>query len=768
MKRLLAAVLLLSSFGFSQTAKQLTIENIFAEGSITGRAPETIKWSPDGKKVSFIQRDDSGEHGALWYVDVATGNKAVLVAEEKLQELQPPISSIKDEREKERVTRYGVAGYHWAPDSQHILFDAHGQLWLYALDTGKAQQLTQSKESNSDPEFSPDGRYLSYIRAHNIWVRDMQAGNERQLTTDGSDNLLNGEVDWLYAEELDVRSNYFWSPDSKQILYLQTDEKPVPAYPIEDFIPPHADVSPEKYPQPGDPNPVVKLMLADVANPSARPGASFSYQAGPDQYIPRFGFIKASVVWYEAFNRPQTHVDLRFFSVASGKSVTALSEDEPNAWIEVADGLKFVKDTNQFLWLSWRDGFTHIYSYTYDANDPTAAPAKLEAQLTKGEYEVTDIEAVNVGAGRVYFTANKGDARQRQLFVTSFKGGGQVEQISKEPGTHAPNFPDSGNYYVDNYSAIIIPPTLSVCSLTGSCKPFWQSREVAEYQLIKPGFVDFTAADGHTTLHGSLLLPPNANAGSKVPLILNPYGGPHAQTVRDVWIGPNGLFDQIMARRGFAILKVDNRGMGGRGKAFAAVTRRNLGEIELADQLAALDQALKKYPQLDANRLGWWGWSYGGYMTLYALTHSDRFKAGVSVAPVTDWRLYDSTYTERYMGTPKENPQGYKVSAPLNAAKNLSGRLLIVHGTSDDNVHMQNTVEMINALIDAGKPFDLQLYPRKTHGIAGTKARTHLFHRIQRHFEENLLGTRQQSNASTRDVEPVHSFASFIHDEVGK
>jgi dipeptidyl-peptidase-4 len=744
-KHLLAAVLLLSSFALSQAGKQLTIENIFAEGSITGRAPETIKWSPDGKKVSFIQRDDSGEHGALWYVDVATGNKAVLVAEEKLQELQPPISSIKDDREKERVTRYSVAGYHWAPDSQHILFDAHGQLWLYALDTGKAQQLTRSKEPNSAPEFSPDGRYLSYIRAHNLWVRDMQAGTERQLTIDGSDNLLNGEVDWLYAEELDVRSNYFWSPDSKQILFLQTDEKPVPAYPIEDFIPTHADVSPEKYPQPGDPNPVVRLLAVSVgAGTAANP---FHLDAHPDQYIPRFGFIKPGVIWYEVFNRLQTHMDLRFANLANGKSATAFSEDEPTAWIDVNDGLKFLKGSHQFLWLSWRDGFQHIYSYTYDATDPTAAPARLEAQLTRGDYEVTDIEAVDVAAGRVYFTANKGDARQRQLFVTSLKAGGQVEQVSKQAGTHAPNFPDSGNYYVDNYSAIITPPTLSVCSLSGSCKAFWQGRGVAEYQLIKPEFIDFTAADGRTVLHGELLLPPNANAGSKVPLILNPYGGPHAQTVRDLWVGPNGLFDQIMVHRGFAILKVDNRGMGGRGKAFTDVTRRKLGETELADQLAALDQALKKYPQLDANRLGWWGWSYGGYMTLYAMTHSDRFKAGVSVAPVTDWRLYDSTYTERYMGTPKENPEGYKASAPLNAAKSLSGHLLIVHGTSDDNVHMQNTVEMINALIDAGKPFDLQLYPRKTHGIAGTKARTHLFHRIERQFEENLLGTPMESGA---------------------
>ena len=744
MKRLLAALVALfclSSFSFSQAPKQLTIESIFAEGGITGRAPETIKWSPDGKKVSFIQRDDAGEHGALWYVDVATGNKAVLVAEERLQELQPPISSIKDEREKERVTRYSVAGYHWAPDSKHILFTAHGQLFLYALDAGKSQRLTESKEPNSEPKFSPDGRYLSFIRGHNLWVRDMQGGTERQLTTDGAEQLLNGEVDWLYAEELDVRSNYFWSPDSKQIVYLQTDERPVPQYPIEDFIPVHADVSPEKYPQPGDPNPRVSLRVVDVAAAKSAPVTQTGVSTSGDTYTPRFGFVNPGVIWAEVFNRAQTHMSLLFVNVATGKSVVALAEDEPNAWIEVTDGLKFLKG-NRFLWLSWRDGYQHIYSYTFNADDPAASPAKLETQVTRGDWEVTSIDAVDDAAGRVVFTATKGDARQRQIFWASLKGDGQVHQVSKEPGTHAPNFPDSGTYYVDNYSAAIIPPTLSVCtSADGTCKMFWQAHSVAEYQLITPQFVDFKAADGTTTLHGVLLLPTGVPQGTKIPLIMNPYGGPGGQVVRDAWGGPNGLFDQILARRGFAILKIDNRGMAHRGKQFIVVTRRKLGEIELADQLAALDQALQKYPQLDGDRLGWWGWSYGGYMTLYAMTHSDRFKAGVSVAPVTDWRLYDSTYTERYMGLPKENEQGYKVSAPLNAAKNLSGKLLIVHGTSDDNVHMQNTVAMVNALIEAGKPFDLQLYPRKTHGIAGKSARTHLFHRIQRQFEEGLLGT---------------------------
>jgi dipeptidyl-peptidase-4 len=255
---------------------------------------------------------------------------------------------------------------------------------------------------------------------------------------------------------------------------------------------------------------------------------------------------------------------------------------------------------------------------------------------------------------------------------------------------------------------------------------------------MAPKMLELKAADGQTVLYGSLLLPPDLSAGTKVPLINNPYGGPGSQTVVNKWGGANFLFDQVLARAGFAVLHVDNRGMAGRGKHFAAASIRRFGRIELEDQLAAIDQVLAAYPQIDGNRLGWWGWSYGGYMTLYSMTHSDRIKAGVAVAPVTDWTAYDSIYTERYMGLPKENEAGYQQSSPVNAARNLHGRLLEVHGTSDDNVHLQNTLQMVNALINAGVPYDLQLYPRKTHGIAGKAARTHLFDRIQEHFERWL------------------------------
>ncbi len=747
MKRaLLCLVLVLPQVVLAQAPKQLTIEAIFREGGITGRAPQSVEWSPDGKKVSFVQRDDSGEHGALYYVDITTGQRAVLVAEEKLATLAPPVSKIKNEREREWVQRYSVAGYHWAPDSKHLLFDAQGQLWLYSLDNGTAVQVTSSAEGSTDPKFSPDGSHLAYIRKHDLWLRPVSGtGAERQLTK-AKENILNGEVDWVYAEELYARSNYFWSPDGNELVFLQMNEKQVPTYPITDWMPTHPTVDEEKYPKAGDPNPQVRLGVIASGGGNVK-WISLSKPEHDDdyEYIPRFGWLRPGVIWFETLNRAQNRLQVWFADAKSGRTRAVLTESETKAWVPVERGENFVllKSGDRFIWPSWRSGFTQLYLYSFDKNDPLAADAKLERQLTEGNFEVSRVEGVDEKNGTVYFSANAEDPRQEQLYAVPLAGGA-MRQVSTLAGTHSARFAPAANYYVDTFSASMKPPQMSLCKTVVSAKsecnpPFWASHSVAEYDLLAPQDLELKAADGTTTLYGTLLMPPTIAPGTKVPLIINPYGGPGAQTVVDSWGGTGLLFDQILARRGFAILHVDNRGMAGRGKAFAVPTMHQFGKLELADQLAALDQVLAANSQLDATRIGWWGWSYGGYMTLYAMTHTDRIKAGVSVAPVTDWRDYDSIYTERYMGLPQDNAEGYKNSAPLNFAPDLKGRLLEVHGTSDDNVHLQNTIQMINKLINAGMQFDLQLYPGKTHGIAGAAARTHLFHRIQDHFEHYLI-----------------------------
>jgi dipeptidyl-peptidase-4 len=713
-------------------AKPLTIEAIFQPGGLTGRAPETTEWSPDGTKLSFVQRDEKGEKGELWYVDTATGEKKVLVSAAKLASLDPDVNKVKNEREKERLTRYHVAAYVWAPDSKHLLFDSQGQLWLYDLGSQTAVQFTSAPDPSGYPQFSPDGKHVAYVRKHNLYVRPVTGNDERQLTKDTGDDLLNGDIDWVYAEELAVRSNYFWSPDSKQIVFLHMDESKVPTYPITDWMPTHPSVDQEKYPKVGDPNPVVKIGVVDADRAKVK---WIELPSDPDTYVPRFGWVREGVIWAEVLNRPQDKMDLYFVDAKSGKSRIVLTESTPGAWISFNEvEVRFLKSPGQFLWPSWRDGNMHIYLYSFDKQNPLNADAKLERELEKGDYEVTGILGADESAGTVFFAANKDDPRQTQVFSVKLDGS-DLKALTTAEGEHHADFSDDGKHYTDMYSGPHASPRITVCAVGGSCNPAWTGQdEINEYGLREPKYLEFKADDG-TTLYGRLLLPPDSASGTKIPLIVNIYGGPAAQMVRkDV----PSAFDEILARKGFAIFAVDNRGTPGRNRKFQTAIRHEFGEVELKDQITALDQLLGQFPQLDRDRIAIWGWSNGGSMTLYSMTHSERFRAGVAVAPVTNQVNYDSIYTERYMGLLKDDKSGYEQSDVTKGADKLHGALLLVHGTSDDNVHFQNSIQMINALIDAGKQFRLMIYPNKTHSISGQDARVHLFTMIEEHFEREL------------------------------
>ncbi len=704
---------------------------MFAPGGLTGRGPETIEWSPDGTKLSFVQRDDKGEQGELWYVDAATGDKKILVSAAKLASLAPDYNKVKDEREKERLTRYQVAAYLWSPDSKHMIFDSQGQLWLFDLASNTAVQFTSAPDPSGDPKFSPDGNHISYLRKHNLYVRPVSGKGERQLTKDTDDNLLNGEVDWVYAEELEVRSNYFWSPDSKEIVFLRMDETKVPTYPLVNLIPTHPTVDNEKYPKVGDPNPGVKLGVVDAEHGKVR---WISLTSDEDIYIPRFGWLREGIIWAEVLDRNQDEMDLYFVDAKSGKAKKILTESSPGAWVNVNDNFKIMKSSDGFTWSSWRDGHTHLYLYSFDPQNPLAAEAKFEHQITKGDYEVLGIEGIDESSGTVFFSSDKDDPRQRHVFSIKLDGTDLKELTTEEGLSHA-NFSDDGKHYLEAFTGPTTAPRMTLCSVGGSCAPVWQARdEIAEYGIRPPKFLDFKADDG-TTLYARLLLPPDPPADGKIPVIVNIYGGPFAQTVLKE---PSSAFDEILSRKGFAIFSCDNRGTPGRDRAFQTAIRHEFGAIELKDQLAALDQLFAQYPQLDKDRIAIWGWSNGGSMTLYAMTHSDRFRAGVAVAPVTDQINYDSIYTERYMGQLKDDPTGYEQSDVNKVASDLHGELLLVHGTGDDNVHFQNSAQMIDALIKAGKQFRLMIYPNKTHSISGPDARTHLFHMIADHFEREM------------------------------
>ncbi len=728
--------LILASGGLAQAIpqdKKLTIENIYAEGGLTGRGPENVQWSPDDSRVSYVQRDDPGDHGELRFVNALTGEKGVLVSEDKLATLSPPINKIKDEREKERLRRYNVAAYLWAPDSKHLLFNSQGQLWLYALENGTAVQFTSAPDPSGDPKFSPDGSHVAYVRKHNLYVRPVAGDSEKQLTKDKDDNLLNGEVDWVYSEELGVRSNYFWSPSGKEIAYLQMDETRVPTYPIEDWSPVHAKVDMQKYPQPGDPNPAVKLGVVSASGGGTK---WISLTDDNDVYIPRFGWLRDGVVWVQVLNRTQDKMELYFVDAHSGRSRKVLTESDPDGWVEVTDNFRILKASDRFLWSSWRDGHTHLYLYSFNSQEPLAADVQLERQLTRGDFEVLGVDGIDEQSHTVYFTSNRGDPLQHEIDAVRLDGSA-LNCISHESGMHGAMFAEDGKHYVDNYSDVLVPPRMAVCSPEGPCQQFWESRSVQGYGLTAPKYLNLTAEDG-TPLYGQLLLPPDNSTAGKIPVIVYVYGGPAGQVVSKGWIGTRGLFHQLLAREGYAIFGVDNRGTPGRERKFQIALRHQFGALELKDQLAALQQLFAQYPQLDQRRVAIWGWSNGGSMTAYALTHSDAFQAGVSVAPVTNWRLYDSIYTERYMGLPKDNAKAYDDSSMPAAAGHLHGALLLVHGTSDDNVHFQNSIQLMDALIKAGKQFRFMAYPGKTHGIAGSETQKQLFHMIQDDLEREL------------------------------
>lgn len=726
--RFISAVFILSlasiSLNAQAPAKPLTVEAIFAHGSLAGEPPDHLTWSKDGQHLAYI------DGGAVIDLDPATGKAHVLVSRSKYAALASKPGS---EEDRAHRSRYNEASFLWAPDSRHLLFDSNGRLWYYDLRTGTGVSIGFTGEgSGDDPKFSPNGEAISFVREHGLAVLNLRTpGTPTVMVAPAPNHLtLNGEVDWVYEEELDARSNYFWSPDSKDLAYLQTSETNVPQYPITDWIPTHATVEMQHYPQPGDNNPSVRVGVV-----SARGGKTqwikLPIEPGQD-YIPRFGWVDSKTLWIETLSRDQQHKTIYFADAHSGIAhvVLSLTDDkffDDNYDVFVGDGAIVLSD--------WSDGHNHIYLYKYDTGNTDTTTATLEKQLTKGDFDVSTIYRVDAARKLVDYASNEGNLQDQQIWQVSFAGA--EKQLTTDAGNHDGNFSPVGSHFVDKFSSRMSPPALAICAAGSTCRTFWATNELEPYHLRAPEQVEVKAHDG-SVLYGTLLMPDGAKNAASVPLILNPYGGPGPQEVANRWSSAL-LFDELLAQHGFAVLHVDNRGTGMRGRAFAQAAYRNFGPVQLEDQLTVVDGVLAQHAELDPKRLGWWGWSWGGTFTLYAMTHSDRFRAGVAVAPVTNWRDYDSIYTERYLGLPSKFEQGYRDFSVVNSAARLHGRLLLVHGTGDDNVHLENTVQFVQALIEADIPYDLQIYPRKTHSIAGSDVRTHLYNRILAHFEQYLM-----------------------------
>jgi dipeptidyl-peptidase 4 len=738
---LLAAVAFVAAPARAQSVasagKKLTVERIYSGPSLSGTLVHGIEWTPDGKRVTYFQRTGSGRNAAtdLWAMDAVSGQKSVLVSAKMLGSLLEP--------EKQKATQATGLGratpqdYQWAPDGKAILFVSDSELVWLDLASMTPKQLIKTEDEIEDPRLSPDGKWVSFVQNFNLWTLNIASGEKKQITQGGSEEILKGKLDWVYPEELSSRTAYWWSPDSTHIAYFEMDERPVMKYAIYDMSSDIGGITTTRYPQAGEPNPIVRVGVIPASG-----GETKWMDTGADTnvYIARVNWLpNSSQILIQRLNRAQTRLDLLLCDPATGASKSILIEEDPY-WINVSDDLYFFSDSQRFLWSSERDNFRLIY--LYDIN------GKLLKQVTTGDWNVTSTEgfgpratnglAVDEARGDVFFHSNKENPTQTQLYRVSLKDG-VVKQITQDAGTHEAEFSPDVSAFVELFSTAATPPRQSLHRADGKLVATILENKVPElddYQLPKTEFTTVKTADG-TTLYASIIKPSDFDAAKKYPVLVEVYGGPGAQSVKDQW-DPSKFWSKMMAQHGYIIWSLDNRGSLGRGHKFETPIYHHFGKLELDDQVTGVNY-LKSLPYVDDKRIGVWGWSYGGYMTLQALFHaSDVFKTGVAVAPVTDWRLYDTIYTERYMGLPKDNAESYRDSSPANFTQNLKGKLLVAHGTGDDNVHFANTALLLNKFIDADKYPELMIFPGRGHPMSDRAAQVDLFNHIEQFLLNNL------------------------------
>jgi len=718
--------------------KAITVERLYSAPSLQGQLTQGIEWSPDGSRFSYLERKGEGKDSAmeLWTMDAATGERKVLVNAETLKAVTQPekVQNI----QATGLGRVQADNYQWAPDGNSLLFVGSNSLVLLDLKTMKSRAVLNSEQEIEDPRFSPDGKWLGFVRNFNLEVVTIATGETKALTTGGSEEILKAKLDWVYPEELDAVTAYWWSPDSSKIAYYQMDERPVTRYPIMDMSSPLGAMEYTRFPQAGEPNPIVRVGVVAAAGGDTK---WMDMGADSDVYLPRVMWLRDSRrISIQRLNRAQTRLDLLFCDASSGAAQTVLTESD-KYWINLGDDLYFFSDGKRFLWSSERTGFRHYYLYDL-------AGKQLE-QLTSGEWPLTAVGGFGPGTeshpvvdeakGYIYFLSNKDNVIESQLFRVSLRDK-SLARITKQPGTHSVTISPAANAFVDRFSTALAPPRQDLYHIDGSLAAVVNENkvpELAEYSLSPVEFSSTTAADG-TKLYVEMIKPPNFDPAKKYPVLIFTYGGPHGQIVTNSW-DPGRLWHESIAQKGYIIFSLDNRGSYGRGHAFETPIYHRFGEVELEDQLAGV-KYLKSLGYVDGSRVGIWGWSYGGYMTLYSLFNApDAFKVGIAVAPVSDWKLYDTIYTERYMGKPQDNAEGYKNSSPINQASRLKGRLMLAHGTGDDNVHFANTSEVINELIEGGHyPNRLMVFPGRGHPMGDRPARIQLFEGISQFVLDNL------------------------------
>jgi dipeptidyl-peptidase-4 len=742
-----------------RASEEFTLEWILDPENSRALNGPRILWLAD-ETLLLDDASKTQEERALELFDPRTLERRVAGDQQKILEAWK--QALGDDRAPEWVGLPSGA----AVDSKTLLYQRQGDLFLLDLESGVLRRVTNTEEREVAARFSPDGHRLAYARDNDLYSADVASGRERRLTRDGGPARLNGVLSWVYQEEIMGRreDGFWWSPDSSALLYLQTNESSVLKYPLVDYEPPKADVLWQRYPKAGSVNPTVRAGIVEAGGAGQKHPTESGEGSGtlwieldrvskdgtPPEYIARCGWLAdSSAAVLVTLNRAQNHLEIWKADRHTGLLEKLFEESSPT-WIDLHDDLIFLPGGQRYLWVSERDGYRHLYLHDLEGAPPV--------QLTSGEWVLksghghgssrwpgsvawADAGQGDAGNGFVVFHAANPDPIETHVYRVDLDGG-NLTRLSQGGGTRAISFSPGGAYYVERSSRTGVPPQLTLHRADGSLLHVLKASAtdlLEPLSLKPPKLFTVPAADG-TTLTARLFEPDPVAEGKTYPAIVYIYGGPGRPAVSDRWTRVWYLWSQLLAKRGFAVFTVDPRSASDQGRAREdTIFRRFYGAGELEDILAGV-RYLKGLPFVDPQRVGIWGWSGGGSNTLYAMTHSKEFRAGIAVAGVADWSYYDTIYTERYMGHPDVNEEGYRASSAAQAAKDLHGRLLLVHGTGDNNVHPQNAIRFADELIAAGKQFDFMLYPRRGHGIHDPAARQHLFRLMLDFWERNLKG----------------------------
>ena len=720
------------------SAERLTLDRIHADPALAGPGVRSLRVSPDGERVTFLRgRADNQFQLDLWEFNMKDKTTHRLVDSKQLVPNENLSLEEKARRERARTASLsGILSYSWSPDGKQLLVPIAGDLYLVDVNRPEAARKVASGNVG-DPKISPKGRYVSYVRDQNLFVIDLATGQERQLTTDGKGTVHNGEAEFVAQEEMDQHTGYYWAPDDSAIAYRRYDEAQVPVARRFEIFADRTEVIDQRYPAAGAKNVEIDLMIVNPAT-----GAQKKVDLGPDKdiYLVRADFsADGRTLVYQRQSRDQKRLDLVAVDAATLAQRPLLSETS-KTWVSIHDDLRFLGRQKAFIWASERSGRKHLYLYDLSG--------RLLHPISSGEWGVDNILAVDEQAGKVYIASNKDAVIDKQTYVLNLDGSNANKpvRLTKQDGWHEDVFARNGKVFVDTFSDPNTPPQVSIRRADGSMVEWLEHNELnaqhpyANYAKdhLPTEYGSIKAHDGQT-LYYSMIKPANFDATKRYPVFLFTYGGPHSQRVTRQW---GNLFNQYMAQQGFVVFVLDNRGSSRRERAFTDVIYGNLGAHEVEDQLTGIDW-LAQQSFVDPKRVGVFGWSYGGFMTLRLLeAGSDKIAMGVSVAPVTDWSLYDTHYTEQFVGaTPQSDPAAYERSGVFAHLDGLKSPLLLVHGMADDNVLFTNSTRLIDALVNRNVRFELMTYPGAKHGISSRAGQRHVYGLIEAFFKKHLGGT---------------------------